>query len=191
MERKIATAEEVKARWAYGEITSPRFGKKFVNIGPQHLHDSAHGRIPFSDVHERDWPALVEMLRQARNERFVSAIDECANIYECQEWTKAQLAGAYAVSGFNPPHFLDHIPYMSFYNSPPLIGSDGKPQSSDPRFRAASIDPNTPFVQDEPVIMVRDVNHRYILLEGYVRSILFMRSPNLNTRLLAWVPTLD
>ena len=41
MKGQNAPPDELKARWAYSELTSTRFQGDYAGIGPQHLHDMA------------------------------------------------------------------------------------------------------------------------------------------------------
>jgi hypothetical protein len=150
-----------------------------------HLQEKAAAGIPFSDLHEGDWNQLVRMLSVGHNENYVMSIDICDR-YVCKAWTKDRLAQVWAVSDFNP---LEKrcIPYMVFYESPPNTGPDGSPQDDDPRVAARAIPHDLPFDQKEPVIVVR-MDGFDILLEGYLRSILFMRSNDPAAVLLVWAP---
>ena len=126
------------------------------------------------------------MLIAARGTGFAGNIDS-AQIYLCEGWDKQKLMSILAVPAFNPPLKRQVIPYSQFYNGMPNTGPGMTPEASDPRVAIASITIPAIYVQDEPVIVISVQGH-LILLEGYLRSLLFMKSPDPKAELLAWVP---
>jgi hypothetical protein len=58
---------------------------------------------------------------------------------------------------------------------------------SDPRNIASSTPPSQPFSQQEPIIVVPCYG-KETLFDGTLRSILFLRSSDADTRILVWVP---
>lgn len=186
MKGRVATPVEVKARWAYSELTSHRFGRNYVGRGPQRLHDMAASGQPFSNLQIEDWPELVVMLVAGRNPQFVGQVDSSPS-YVCEGWDQNRLLSARALSLFNPGGNRLPISYRDFYAGQPLVAADGQPDASDPRAAIASIVIPQEYSQDEPVIVIDDGDH-YLLLEGYLRSLLFMRSLDRTAELLVWVP---
>jgi hypothetical protein len=59
----------------------------------------------------------------------------------------------------------------------------------DPRVQADAIPLETEFVQSEPVIVL-PYGEFNLLIDGYLRSVLFMRSPNPDARILVWYPVI-
>ena len=181
-----ATAHEVKARWAYHELISDRFGKQYIGAGPKHIHDMAAAKDPFSVLMPADHDELIKMLER-RDVALASRVDSSPT-YRCEAWTKGQLAHAWALPVFDAPAKKNLVPYFDFYIGTPNTGPGGTVEDNDPRVVARSIPHGTPFDQaHEPVVIVgKQAN--YVLLKGYLRSILFMRAGHLSQRLLAWVP---
>jgi hypothetical protein len=181
------TAHEAKARWAYSELLSGRFGKGYVGAGPKHIHDAAAAKNPFTTLHPSDHDELVRMLDRGRDPMLTAMVDS-SPMYRSEAWTKGQLAHAWALPAFNPPAKRSTIPYYDFYTGRPNTGPAGTAEESDPRVAARNIPYGTPFNQHhEPVIVIGDPG-KYVLLEGYLRSIIFMRSSDPSHRLLVWVP---
>ncbi|WP_407193808.1 hypothetical protein [Bradyrhizobium sp. STM 3566] len=77
MKGSIITAEEIKARWAYAEVTSERFGKAYAQHLPPQLFHDAHMGKPFAAVAQTDWKLLIDVLENyARNKGFIDNIDD-------------------------------------------------------------------------------------------------------------------
>jgi hypothetical protein len=181
------TAHEAKARWAYGELTSGRFGKNYLGKGPQHIHDFAAAKNPFTTLMPADHDALAAMLDRGRDPTVAMSVDT-SPLYRCEAWTKGQLVHAWALPAFNTPAKIRPMPYYDFYTGIPNTGPGGLPEDSDARIAARAIPYGTPFNQNhEPVIVIGEPG-RHVLLEGYLRSIIFMRSSDPSHRLLVWVP---
>jgi hypothetical protein len=172
---QVATAEEVKARWAYCEMDPrSRFYPCYANQGPSPLLDWAKEGKPFSEIPTSDWPELLRRLAGARPDFHANA--DGAAIYVCEGWTKDKLRSVFTIP------FYESVPYPAFM--------DGKPKDDpgDPRRIIEEIEIPQEYRQDEPVIIVMHPNGWPILLEGYLRSLMFMRSPDPAAELLAWVP---
>lgn len=181
-----ATSTEVKARWAYAEISSARFGKGYAGHGPAYLHALARGGTPFSAVDPRDWPHLVDMAHHGRNKDFVDNVDSCGSpTYRCDGWQMTDLLGTLVLPTFG------RVPYPTFLTkNPSIVLKSGMPvfDDADPRVVAWSIDPNLPFDQVEPIIIIKVDNGRPMILEGYLRSLLWLRMNDPSRPLLAWLP---
>jgi hypothetical protein len=181
----FATSVEVKARWAYSEIASLRFGHKYVGLGAEHLRGLALAGAPFSDVDPSDWSILVSMAEQARNKEMIESIDAFgAPSFKCESWSVEDLLNVQTLPLFG------HFPYSVFLTKNPCaVLRNGIPafDEADPRVVAWSIDPTQPFEQVEPVIIIR-VQGRPLLLDGYLRSLLWFRRNEPAKPLLAWLP---
>ncbi len=182
-----ASSHEIKARWAYNELASPRFGRSYAGVGPRHIHDMAAARNPFAAITAADQNELVKMLEKGRGPEVAATIDASPH-YRCEAWSKGQLCQSFALPAFNPPAKVKPIPYYDFYIGTPNTGPGGTAESSDPRVIAGAIPPGTPFQEFHEPIIVSGSPGNYLLLEGYLRSIIFMRAAHASQRLLAWLP---
>ena len=106
-----------------------------------------------------------------------------ADFYECQAWTKDQFGRIYTIVEMAPDR-KSNIPFLSFIACPRFN------EPSDPRVQADRIPLETPFVQTEPVIVLPygSIN---ILIDGYLRGVLFMRSPDPDATILVWFPVIS
>ena len=129
---------------------------------------------------------LVRMLDGGRGQPFASNADQHPQ-YICSSWTKGQLAQTWALPAYNPPDKRNPIPYYDFYIGPRNTGPGGSAEDSDARIAADKITPPADLSGHEPVIVIGRPG-AYILLEGYLRSVLFMRDAGPAQRLLVWVP---
>jgi hypothetical protein len=181
----LATSVEVKARWAYSEIPSLRFGKKYVGHGPRRLHTLALGGAPFSNVDPGDWPVLQAMAEHARNKEFIDSIDAFGSpSFQCTRWRIEELLNVQTLPLFG------RVSYSAFLTrNPCAVLRNGLPafDEADPRVVAWSIDSTEPFEQIEPVIVVI-VRGQPLLLDGYLRSLLWLRRNDPAKPLLVWLP---
>lgn len=162
--------EEVLARWAFSESRSVRWAKHYVGTT---------SAAQFEDLTPAEKTALVNALVGYRGD-FVNHARQYAK-YELQDWTKPQLERAYTVSRM-APNRNSNIPFLSFLACPRFQ------EESDPRVQADRISFDTPF-DPEPIIVVRPQSLN-ILLEGYLRAVLFMRSSNPGETIKVWYPVI-
>ena len=165
---------------------SAGFLADFVRHGTQALRNKAWQRIPFDSLLAAEQDELVRMLDGGRGQPFASNVDQHPE-YICSGWTKGQLAQTWALPAYNPPAKRDPIPYYDFYIGPRNTGPGGSAEDSDARIAADKITPPADLSRHEPVIIIGRPGV-YILLEGYLRSVLFMRDANPVQRLLVWLP---
>ena len=178
----VITAEEVKARWAYGEIPSARFGTTCKTNLPASVHDAAvNCGIRFSQVSASEWPGLIAALKIARPSRFVDNIDTFgAPNYVCVSGRSliCWVAGRSLAS-------------IKCSTSPSSLARLGKtqPVTLTTLTRASKTSHLIPFdlnfKLEEPLIAIL-VDHAPMLIEGYLRSILWLRNPVYPLRV--WVP---
>jgi hypothetical protein len=134
--------------------------------------------VPFDDLTIAEKTHLVWMVTQYRS-HMVPELDRFAE-YQCRLWSKEQLGRTYTIPRMAPDR-NSHIPFLSFIACPRFN------EPSDPRVHADNISFNTPFQQTEPIIVL-PYGLGPILVDGYLRSVLFMRSPASDDRILVWYP---
>lgn len=180
MKGTIISAAEVKARWAYGEVTSDRFGAAYATHLPSDLFQRATAGRPFSEVPASEWPALIDVLENhARNKQFVDCIDTFgAPQYVWEEWNVTQLLNSVVIPAFQSS------PYLLFLARPPAA-TNGVVDTTDPRHKSYSIPFDPDFFPGEPLTVIQ-VQSSYMLFEGYLRSILWLRNPT--KPLPVWLP---
>lgn len=179
-----ATTQEIRARWAYGEISSDRFGLKYrAHPISQAILDCADNHAAFEDVDKSHWAELDSLLDRARpNEQLHTLLRQWPS-FECARWSKGDFASVLAIPAFNKAQGRP-FPYIDFYNGLPDTGANQRAEESDPRVQAF----RTPdYPQTEPGV-AQLLNGQLILVDGYLRSIIFMRQKNPDLRFAVWVP---
>jgi hypothetical protein len=181
MKGQMATAREVKARWAFSEVRSDRFGGPYSTILAPPLYDQVTAGCHFEDLPESCWDNLIQGLNTARQESFTRIIDAFGlSGYVCMEWSVEDLMNARVI-----PKFGEGLCYREFLTMSPMSQLTGALDLCDPRFRAwATPVKAASFVQTEPLISIK-AGADHMLIEGYARSILWIRSPGKS--LLMWV----
>ncbi|MFK4625709.1 hypothetical protein ABIF50_009015 [Bradyrhizobium diazoefficiens] len=181
------SARDMKARWTWSELTSPRFAKKIAGHGADavRLQDFAQNGGKFADVSDADKDILAA-IAEKRQPGFLDAVKGVKE-FVCEEWTKQDLLDTMVIPALSPKK--DHnIPYSDFIKNPPyMVG--GKPEWSDPRHSAESWPQGKAFTQDEPAVAMNyPGTSKKMLLDGYGRSVIFMRYGKDNDRFLVWMP---
>lgn len=101
MKGQTACAREIKARWAYSEVLSDRFGGPYGAVLERSLFDRIKGGCGFQEIEENFWNHLIAGLTAARNAQFSASIDQFGpNGYVCAEWSVDDLLNACVL-----PHF--------------------------------------------------------------------------------------
>lgn len=178
------SVNQVKALWALNELKSPRTSK--------HYHDSRAPAVfqklgastsPFVDSESPEFRMLVEMFEPARGQ-FLHMYFNGIKEFVLEQWTVEQIRCLNAMSQMDPSGRAQFISVQDYALSPPPIGAD----DGDPRVAAAKVPPsNTPFRTVDPVV-IGLYNGLRVLIDGYCRSILFMRSAKPDSRIPVLVP---
>ena len=181
MQNTMITTEEVKARWAYSEISSSRLGKRFKNLLPAGIVDNQSQGLPFEQLPDEDRHALIRALKTVRPAAFVNVVETLGTgHFELATWTIAQLVGCVTLPDFGGVRYFQFLARP--YNSEQ---ADEIQPDLDPRREALRIAFDKDFKVKFPLIAVRSGQHD-VLLDGYLRSILWLRNPI--EPLPVWVP---
>lgn len=183
MTGKIVTTHELKARWAYAELDSKRFAARYSGPHLSRLRDEKIKATPFEALDPSDHATLVELLYGARNADFVNAAN-AAREYCAETWSKAQLTRTFVVTHYGDGRFA---PYAEFYFGAPRKRPDGSPDPDDARLKARNVPSGALPDGLERLIFVRHQG-LLVLLEGYLRSILLMRSDDPEIAIPVWAP---
>jgi len=173
-------AKTVIARWGFGEFRTTRWAAGYASFNPQAIRQG----VPFDQLTSQEVDHLEHMTRQFRA-GMVGDVD--ANpIWECQEWNKDRLGRTVTIPRMAPNRWAN-IPFLSFIACPRFLNQNGTPEDGDPRTEADKVPFDTPFTQTEPVI----VSTKWgvpMLIDGYGRGVLFMRTPNPDALIKVWYP---
>ena len=177
MEGMKITRDELKARWAFNELRAERWRETYATFPLETIRQDA----AFVDLTAEEIAQLAWIAEECRK-YLVPELNK-ADFYECQAWTKDQFGRIYTIVEMAPDR-KSNIPFLSFIACPRFN------EPSDPRVQADRIPLETPFVQTEPVIVLPygSIN---ILIDGYLRGVLFMRCPDPDAKILVWFPVIS
>lgn len=164
------STQHIKARWAFSELTSTRFGPLLRKMLPGHLVDHAKRGRPFELLSEKDRARLVLALNRARPPSFVGLLDRYGGPqYQLGYWTVAELLNCLTLPQWGSPG------YYRWLAMPGSGTAKAGQRNIDPRIAAAQIPLDLDFRVQHPLIAVC-VDDRHMLVDGYLRSILWLRT---------------
>lgn len=181
---RIASNLEIKARWAYSEILSSRFGNIYRDQA--HLADVvglALDRVPFEDLHVIHYQVLAEAVSFSRG-GYMQLLDQHRS-FLLNTWGKEQLAEAYVDKFFYTPYRDLPLRFRDFLLWPRNTGPGGTHNPNDPRVVADGLPAGTPPLTDAAPIAVGPAGD--FIVEGCLRCILFMRDAPASATLPVWV----
>jgi len=166
------SVDHVKALWALNEIKSDRTKKFYHDIRvPEILHSLGTGTDSVVDPGSSEFRVLIEMFEAAR-EKFLYMYFNGVKEFVMEQWPVERLCAVKAMSQMDPLGRGRFISVLAFALSPPPAGAD----DGDPRVAAARAPlSDAPIIPTEPVIAGL-YNGLQVLIDGYRRSILFLRS---------------
>lgn len=167
----VISRQELLARWAFAESSSSRFGDTVRTKLASAFGEDWSPPKRFADIAESDWDKIVAVLWSVRPadffERFLlTEFDR----FVCKPWSVSELLNCLTLPGFGS------VRYFRFLALPPRRAGNGEATVIHPRTAADGIPFSASFVPCEPVIAV-PAGDDFVLLEGYLRSILWLRSP--------------
>ncbi len=173
-------AKTVIARWGFAEFRAPRWQTHYARHSPQNIRQG----VPFDNLSRQEIDHLEYMTRQFRQD-LVGDVD--ANpTWECQEWNKDRFGRVLTIFRMAPNRNAN-IPFLSFVACPRFLNPNGTPEDGDPRTEADKVPFDAPFRQDEPVIITPNYGPN-ILIDGYGRGVLFIRSSKPDALIKVWYP---
>lgn len=172
----------LRARWAYAELTSNRFGSSFQTLVSQGIWSKAVKRVPFSDLDEREVDCLVAALNIHPDRGGMACALDQHKEFQCVEWTASQLLQTVTVPG------LGWLPLTS-------LACPSTEEEQSLRNKVDNGSPSgEPFEQSEPIIVVcgapwAETKGSRLLLEGTSRSLWFLSKCGPCDRILVWLGT--
>jgi hypothetical protein len=180
MQGTVIGIEELKARWAYTEITSSRYGGFYRQRLGAAVVDLADRSTRFGDLPRSELPELAAALEAVRPPAFVDLVRRYgADRYECVHWRLSQVLNCRTLPQYGT------VPFYTFLAQPMARDAANEPRRSDPRYVANAVPESEVSAVAEPAIAVVIGKHP-ILVDGYLRTILWLRKPG--DALPVWVP---
>lgn len=137
--------------------------------------------VPFDDLPMEHHPVLAVAISISRG-GYMPLLGQHAT-FVLRQWSKGELAGAFADKHFNTPQRADPLPFSDFLSWPRNTGPNGETVSSDPRVVADSLPLGTaPSTPEAPVAVAGNR-----IVDGYLRCILFYRDAAPSATLPIWV----
>jgi hypothetical protein len=163
-------------------LDSARFHQNFKGEDAARLVTLKYAGIKFEEIAAEDHEILINLLYSARNQPFVDCVN-LASHFMLESWSKIEISRVYVIGYYGKGDF---IPFPEFYFGAPLTDDAGEMVANDARVKALGV----PFAEPnivEPIIVV-PYNENYLLLEGYLRALLFMRWNDPDIRIPVWKP---
>lgn len=177
----MASSIEIKARWAYSELTSSRIAWLYRKHDLDGLDEMAADGVDFEQLNSGHRQRLVGLLHAVRPDLPTSV--DTHHGYVLDTWSKGRLCQAFAIAHFNTPLRKTYLPFFDFLNRARDTGPGGTPEAGDPRVAADAIAGST--VPEWGAIAVFDFPN--LLIDGYLRAVLFMRDAPDSATLPVWV----
>lgn len=175
--------DEIKARWAYGELLSPSKQAAYMEAGLADLATLARARMGFDELAPGDRQRLADAIAQVRGPGLAAAVDEHDG-FRLEHWTAARLAQCFVVSQFDLPHRERHVPFYDFLLATEVPALSRLMAPDEPRV-LAGMAPNLQLDGLEAAVAVYPFPN--VLVDGYLRSILFFRHGTPDARFPIWV----
>ncbi|MFT3673514.1 hypothetical protein [Aestuariivirga sp.] len=169
MTRKVGDvilSDELKMRWAWGELHSERNSKWYSRKGGEaaRLLDLARGGFEFEKLTAVEKSALKSFVDERMRREIPPVPDGIAFKY-C-EWTKPQLGSCLVIPNLGGGQ---NIPYTDF-----IVQEPRAPIDTDPRHVARnSGSRNKGYIPQEPGVAILVPNRGTVLVDGYTRSVVF------------------
>jgi hypothetical protein len=160
----------VQARWAYSELRSKNHGRFYDVPAFDELKGKLARKVPFETLGEKEIDLLdlgFRIVRGAYFERYLIGIAA----FQLARWSKNQLGNVYVIAEYLP----DGMRTATFKQS-----IEGRPRA------VCGFD--SPFVQDDPVTIGRNVAGTMFLIDGYHRADRFWSTDDSAATLDAFVP---
>ncbi|MGA8615976.1 MAG: hypothetical protein WB760_30685 [Xanthobacteraceae bacterium] len=180
---EVVSLQKMKARWVCSEIRSPRLAEHY-QIDPRvpplraKIETAAFECLAASEI-----DALVEIFETYRGS-YLSHYWADVREFVIEEWSADQLDRVYAMSEVDSSGEGRYRPFAVFAAAPRPTGPTAQ---IDPRVAADKTPLSTALLTPDPLVVGRyeDV---HVLIDGYFRALVFMRSASPGERIAVLVP---
>ncbi len=171
----MATIDEMKSRWVYSELGSPRWGEAYAQLeGHTPLLEKASLHVPFSSLTEDERQQLLEYAPHSSRRGLMGRLSNHEN-YHLEHWDKNQVRATKTTHGYGA------TTYDAF-----LAGSAKPGEEATDAREAAKTLPYYPGVWEAGIVVGEPGD--YMLLDGYTRSVVFMREAPADAKFAVWTP---
>lgn len=180
---EAVSLQRMKAWWAYSEIRSPRFMEEY-QIDPRvpplraKIATAAFDSLSIFEIN-----ALVEIFETFRGS-YLNHYWADVREFVIEEWSADQLGRVYAMSELDPTGEGRYQPFA-------VYAASGRPTGPiaalDPRVAADKVPLTTALRAPDPLIIGLYKGFQ-VLVDGYFRGVLFMRSAAPGERITVLIP---
>ncbi len=175
--------KEMKARWAFSEIRSPRLAADY-HLDPRVPPLSARiGTATFESLSAADIDALVDIFETFRG-NYLKHYLAGVRAFMVEEWSADQLARIYVMSEVDSTGAGRFQTFSEYAVAPRPTGPAAR---LDPRVAAGSV-PSSMTVPTADPLVVGKYKDFQVLIDGYFRGLIFMRSAAPAERIVMLVP---
>jgi hypothetical protein len=179
---EVISLQRMKARWAYTEVRSPRLAADYL-IDPRVPTLCAKiGTVPFECLSALEVDTLAEIFETFRG-NYLNHYWADVREFVIEDWSADQLSRVYVMSALDPSGGRYH-PFAAYAASPRPTGSTAR---LDPRVAADKVPLTTALRAPDPLVIGRYKGFQ-VLIDGYFRGLLFMRSASPGERVAVLVP---
>jgi len=180
---EAVSLQRMKAWWAYTEIRSPRLREEY-RIDPRVPPLCAKiETVAFECLSAFEVNALAEIFETFRGS-YLNHYWVDAQEFVIEEWSAEQLGRVFAMSEVGPSGEGRYQPFAVYAAAPRPTGPTAW---LDPRLAADKVPLTAPIRTPDPLIVGRYQGFQ-VLIDGYFRGLLFMRSASPAERIAVLVP---
>jgi hypothetical protein len=171
----VATVDEMKSRWVYSELGSPRWGETYAQLkGNTPLLEKARLHVPFSSLTADERAQLLDYAPNSSRRGLMARLGNHAN-YRLEQWDKSQVSATRTTQAYGS------VPYDEF-----LAGGCKPGEEATDAREAAKTLPYYPGTCEAGMVVCKPGD--YMLLDGYTRSVVFMKEAPPGATFAVWVP---
>lgn len=171
----MATVDEMKSRWVYSELGSPRWSGAYAQLrGNTPLLAKAGLHIPFSSLTSEEQDQLLKYAPNSSRRGLMGRLSNHLG-YRLEQWDKSQVSATRTIQAYGS------VPYDDFISE----GCKPGQEAIDPREAAKTLQ-YYPGTWEAGMAVGQPGS--YMLLDGYTRSVVFMRQAPSGARFAIWVP---
>lgn len=171
----MATVDEMKCRWIYSELGSERWREAYTQLrGSTPLSEKAKLHIAFSSLASAERQQLLAYAPSSSRRGLMGRLGNHSD-YRLEQWDKSQVGATRTI------HAYGSVPYGEFLATDSPSGDE----ATDAREAAKAL-PYYPGVWEAGIAVGEPRN--YMLLDGYTRSVVFMKDAPPDARFAIWVP---
>lgn len=171
----MASVDEMKSRWVYSELGSPRWREAYAQVkGDTPLLSKAERHVPFWTLTPAEQQQLLDYAPQSSRRGLMGRLNNHSG-YRLEQWDKSQISATHTIQAYGS------VPYDEF-----LAGAHKPGEEATDAREAAKELPYDPSTWEAGMVVGKRGN--YMLLDGYTRSVVFMREAPPGATFAIWVP---